>query len=166
MAKRFLTPGEIALAQDIFGAGLPYDRIRLSEGAGGNPAALAAFRNGNTAITLRRTVYFAPRRFRPDFAQGSAHDQELFAHEMTHVWQYARIGFARFMLRYARELASVRFHAPALYSYQPGVTRFAEARLEAQAQMVGEYLQAMLEGQEAWKAAVGRSLAGSTLYRL
>jgi hypothetical protein len=166
VAKRPLTLGEIRLAQDIFGAALPYDRVRFSDGAGGNPAAMAAFRNGNTAITLRRTVYFAPRRFRPDFTLGTAQDQELFAHEMTHVWQYARLGFTRFMLRYARELASVRFHAPALYRYQAGVTRFAEAKLEAQAQMAGEYLQATLEGQETWKAAIGRSLAGSTLYRL
>ena len=56
---------------------------------------------------------------------------------MTYIWQFQRLGVLRFGLRYLRELAAHRFDRKALYAYDPG-DAFAEATLEAQAQMVQE----------------------------
>ena len=162
---RGLTPGEIALAREVFGERIDYCRIRFSHGAARNPVAALAFRNGNPAITLRRTVYYGTHPCE-DYSLASPHLQSLFVHEMAHVWQYARLGVVRFLLRYAGELAACRLHPPAMYRYQPGVTRFDGAMLEAQAQMAGDYWLARLTNAPDRAAAIALSLAGSGLYGL
>jgi hypothetical protein len=162
---RPLTAGEAGLVDEAFQGRLDAGMVRLVDGHDDNPAARAAFRNGNTAITLRKTVYFGAH-YRPDFAAADPHACGLFLHEMTHVWQYARLGLARFFLRYGRELASCRFDARAMYRYAPGETRFAEARLEAQAQMVGDYVEARLTGDDARARLIAQSLEGSRIYGL
>jgi len=162
---RTLTAGEIALLKGAFGERLPYDRIRLRLGHGGNPAAVAAFRNGNTAITVRRTVYFRIH-YSVDFSTGNVAAQSLFHHEMTHIWQYAKLGVPRFLARYARDLAACRFDARAMYRYEEGVTAFAGARLEAQAQMVDDYCHARLVGDVPRQTRLARNLRGSGFWGL
>ena len=162
---RVLTPGEIDLARQALGERVDYSRIRLCYGAGRNPVAALAFRNGNPAITLRRTIYYG-KHLEQDYSQASPSLQSLFVHEMMHVWQYAELGLPRFLLRYGRDLAACRFRAAAMYRYEPGVTRFEEAMLEAQAQMVGEYLRAKLEGARERETAIALSLAGTGFYGL
>ncbi|HEX8450093.1 MAG TPA: hypothetical protein VF652_10935 [Allosphingosinicella sp.] len=162
---RPLTPGEAGLVDEAFGGRFDSGKVRLVEGHDGNPFPRAAFRNGNTAITLRKTVYFGSH-YSADFAWADPHACGLFLHEMTHVWQYGRLGVARFFLRYGRELCACRFNARAMYRYVPGETRFAEARLEAQAQMVGDYCEARLRGDEARAGLVALSLEGSGIYGL
>jgi hypothetical protein len=162
---RNLTAGEIALLRDAFGEGLPYDRVRLRLGHGGNPAAMSAFRNGNTAITLRRSIYFGTQ-YSDDFSKADVRAQSLFHHEMTHIWQYAKLGVPRFFARYARDLAACRFNARAMYRYDEGETPFAGARIEAQAQMVGDYCLAKLVGDSARKARLERNLKGSAFWGL
>jgi hypothetical protein len=162
---RRLKAGEIALLQEAFGDRIDYAGVRLRSGAGRNPAALTAFRNGNTAITLRRNIYFRTH-YSDDYAQAGVLAQSLFHHEMTHVWQYARLGVPRFLARYARDLAACRFNARAMYRYEEGVTPFAGARLEAQAQMVGDYCHARLVGDAPRMARLERNLKGSGFYGL
>ncbi|HEX8620898.1 MAG TPA: hypothetical protein VF718_02935 [Allosphingosinicella sp.] len=163
---RPLTAGETALLAEAFPlGGIDVAGVRLVAGHDGNPLPGAAFRNGNTAITLRKTVYFGAH-YCPDFADADPHACALFVHEMTHVWQYARLGLLRFGLTYLRDLAACRFSARAMYRYLPGETRFAAARLEAQAQMVGDYCEARLTGDEGRARLVAASLAGSGMYGL
>jgi hypothetical protein len=162
---RPLTAGETGLLDEAFHGRIDSAKVRLVDGHDDNPFPRAAFRNGNTAITLRKTVYFGAH-YREDYAGADPHACGLFLHEMTHVWQYRRLGLARFFLRYGRELCSCRFNAPAMYRYVPGETRFAQARLEAQAQMVGDYCEARLAGDEARAKLVAESLAGSGIYGL
>lgn len=162
---RGLVRGEIALLEEAFGDRIDYGRVRLRFGAGGNAAAVVAFRNGNTAITLRRSLYFRIH-YSDDFSKASVHAQSLFHHEMTHIWQYAKLGVPRFLVRYARDLAACRFNARAMYLYEEGETPFARARLEAQAQMVGDYCEAKLVGDEARVARLARNLRGSGFYGL
>ena len=162
---RPLTAGEIALVDEAFPGRIDAAGVRLVDGHDDNPLPRAAFRNGNGAITLRKTVYFGCR-YRPDFAEAEPRALGLFLHEMTHVWQYARLGLARFFLSYARDLAACRFSARAMYRYVPGETRFAEARLEAQAQMVGDYAEARLVGDEKRAGPIAASLEGSGIYGL
>jgi hypothetical protein len=162
---RRLEAGEIELLRDAWGDRIDLDSVRLRLGHGFNPAALAAFRNGNTAITLRRSIYFRTD-YSDDFAAAGVAAQSLFLHEMTHVWQYATLGVPRFLARYARELAACRFNARAMYRYEEGETPFAPARLEAQAQMVGDYCHARLVGDVSRQARLARNLRGSGIYGL
>jgi hypothetical protein len=151
--------------EEAFQGRIDSRKVRLVDGHDGNPLPRSAFRNGNTAITLRKTIYFG-RHYREDFAAADPHSTGLFLHEMTHVWQYARLGLARFYLRYASDLVACRFSARAMYRYAPGETRFADARLEAQAQMVGDYCEARLTGDEARAGLIAISLGGSGIYGL
>jgi Domain of unknown function (DUF4157) len=162
---RGLKAGEIALLRDAFGDRLDYRGVRLRLGHGGNPAAMAAFRNGNTAITLRRSIYFRIH-YSDDFSQADVPAQSLFHHEMTHIWQYAALGVPRFLARYARDLVACRFNARAMYRYEEGQTPFARARLEAQAQMVGDYCLARLAGEVSRQTRLARNLKGSGFYGL
>jgi hypothetical protein len=134
---RPLTDGEIALCRRILPDELPYAAVRLCDGAGAALAAKVAFRRGNSAITLGRTIHFA-LRYCSDFAAGDVETQRLFVHEMTHVWQWHRLGTARFLLRYGLDLVRAGFVPSAMYRYGARLP-FAEAMLEAQAQMVGDY---------------------------
>ena len=162
--KRRLTTGEIVLAQEAFGASIDYARVRLGDGGARNPIAHIAFANGNPAITLGSTIYFA-RNYCDDFT-ASGKDRKGFMHEMAHVWQFQRLGMWRFLLRYAREFAAAGAKAPLMYAYRPGDTRFGAATLEAQAEMVGDYAEALWTQSTERLARLARSLAGSTLYGL
>jgi hypothetical protein len=159
-AVRPLTAGEVDLCRGIFPDELPYEHVRLVDGPAVNDLAEAAFRNLNTAITLRCTLYFRVH-FQDDFARAGRDARRLFVHEMTHVWQWKRLGVIRFLLRYARDLLSCRGNAAAMYRYEDDVP-FARSRLEAQAEMVGDYQRA--EGER--RALIARKLAGTGFYGL
>lgn len=163
---RGLTDGEIALAREAFGDRLAYSEIRFIDGAAGNPIAKAAFRNGNTAITLRRTIHFSPERFLPDFSAGKAAAKGLFIHELTHVWQYDRLGTAYFLIKYGIQFARCGFNAPKMYDYEQGVTTFKTGLLEQQAEMAGNYAEAEAEGDSGRMAVIAKNLAGSGLFGL
>lgn len=162
---RGLTAGEAALLRDAFGDRLDCRRVRLRRGAGGNPVAAIAFANGNSAIALRRSVYFRTH-YSENFTQAGVAAQALLHHEMVHVWQFAELGVARFLARYAREFADCRFSPAAMYRYWEGETPFASARLEAQAQMVGDYCEARLCGDVPRQARIAANLRGSGFYGL
>jgi hypothetical protein len=164
--RRALTIGEVALGREAFGERLPYEKIRFVEGAGSNPIAKAAFRNGNSAITLGRTIYFGPAYYRPDFSIGKAAAKGLFTHELTHVWQYERLGTAWFLGKYAVQFTRSGFNAPSMYHYEQGKTAFRGAMLEAQAEMAGNYAEAKAEGDAARMSLIAKNLAGSGLFEL
>ena len=162
LTRRPLTDGELAMAAAAFGDGLDYGRVTLCQGARGNPAAHLAFRKpGVDAITLIRTIFFRGGLVE-DFSQGG--DPSLFMHEMTHIWQYQTLGVARFGLRYLNELEACNFDRNALYHYDCGQTAFAEAKLEAQAQIVQDYGIALGAGRAQQAADLRRNLAGSGLF--
>lgn len=162
---RTLSDQEVVFLRGAFGSRIAFERVRLFRGPSKNPVAMAAFRNGNTAITLRQSIYFRSH-YCDDFCRGGVQDMALLAHELTHVWQYSRLGVARFLARYAREFASVRFTARDMYRYEAGVTTFWDARLEAQAQMVGDYQFARLTGDAPRQAQLARNLRGSGFFGL
>jgi hypothetical protein len=162
--QRSLTQTEVELVRAAFAERIDYRRVRLSDGPGINLAARIAFAKGNPAITLGSTIYFK-RDFCADFCAPRA-NRKSFMHEMAHVWQYQRLGISRFLLRYGKEVAQVGGRPARMYRYTPGETRFADAMLEAQAEMVGDYSEALWAGQEPRKAALARNLAGSGVYGL
>ncbi|HEV7660271.1 MAG TPA: DUF4157 domain-containing protein [Allosphingosinicella sp.] len=161
--RRPLTEEERRLVAVTFGP-LDLERVRLCAGDGGNPfAEIALGIQGVGAVTLIRTIFFKDK-LPDDFSEGG--DKGLFLHEMTHVWQYQKLGVLHFALRYLWELVTRGFNRRALYDYQPGNTRFADATLEAQAQMAQNYHDARAGGDNRALAEIGRNLAGSGLHGL
>lgn len=162
---RRLSAGEIALLRPCFGDRVDYGSVRLIDGAAGNPLAAIAFRTGNHAITLGRSIRYAPGIFREDYASEGPYLVSLLLHEVTHVWQWARLGRARFVARYGWNLTTAGFRPARTYLYGEE-TRFDTARLEAQAQMVGDYCLALSRQDAAAQRRIARNLAGSGLYGL
>ena len=163
--KRALTFGEIALAREAFGDRVDFRRVIIVDGPAINLAASIAFRRGNPAITVGSTIFFK-HGVAADFAAATGTGRNAFMHEMTHVWQFQKLGMARFLLRYARELARAGGRPNRMYGYRPGGTKFDGAMLEAQAQMVGDYAEALTAQPSQRVALLARSLAGSGIYGL
>ena len=161
-SQRKLTEGEIALARPAFGDRIKYDRVRLADGPGNQPFAHMAFAKGNPAITIGSTVYFKTH-YCPDFS-APGEDRKSFIHEMTHVWQYRRLGMPAFFARYGVEFLEVGGKPNDMYKYEAGKAKFGEAMLEAQANMVGDYSEALWTSNAARKALLAKNMAGSGLY--
>ncbi len=163
-SQRKLTAGEVALARAAFGDKIKYDRVRLSDGPGNSAFAHMAFAKGNPAITVGSTIYFK-RDYCPDFS-APGKNRKSYMHEMTHVWQYQTLGMPAFFARYGAEFFQADCKPNDMYKYEKGKTRFAEAMLEAQANMIGDYSEAQWAGNATGKATIARNLAGSGLYGL
>ena len=161
--QRKLTGNEIALAREAFADKIEYNKVRLSDGPGAHPMAHMAFAKGNPAITIGNTVYFKVD-FCPDFSVPGQNGRS-FMHEMTHVWQYATLGMPAFFARYGAELAKAGGKPNDMYKYTES-TKFNEAMLEAQAQIVGDYHRARSQNNAAAKARLEKNLKGSGLYGL
>lgn len=162
--QRKLTAGEIALARAAFGEKVDYSKVKLIDGPGMSFAAHIAFAKGNPAITLGSEVYFK-HDFCDDFSQ-SGRNRKSFIHEMTHVWQYQKLGMAKFLLRYGEELAKAGGKPNDMYKYEAGKSKFNESMLEAQANMIGDYSEALWKADAARMATLAKNLAGGGLYAL
>ncbi|MGH6616556.1 eCIS core domain-containing protein [Sphingomonas sp.] len=142
-SARPLVPNEIALITQAFGAQpVSPGQVRIVPGAGRQPAAAAAFRNGNPAITIGNTIYIKPDAYR---ARGGSdltsnpEGVEMLLHEYTHVIQYTRLGFTAFGTRYAREFHQSGYDAGKMYDYGSRKLNYDDEMLEGQAAMVGDY---------------------------
>lgn len=80
---RLLTPGEVELAQSMFGDGIEYQDVKIfnSKWIGAQPDGRVMAPNGN--------IYYPPgdSRYTEDMSRGTVEQQATFIHEMTHVWQ-------------------------------------------------------------------------------
>jgi hypothetical protein len=139
MRKRFLTPGEIALARSIFGDAIVYERVRLFEGK------WWPFHPRCSAMAPTGDIYFHPDGggWSDEFSAEPLHRQGFFSHELTPVWQAQAKG--RFYLPLMR-------HPFCHYRYRliPG-RRFERYGLEQQAEIVRH---AFLAQKGAFVAAV------------
>ena len=162
--QRNLTAGEIALARAAFQDKIDYGAVKLSDGPGRHPFAHMAFAKGNPAITIGSTVYFK-HDYCPDFSAAGM-NRKSFIHEMAHVWQYRALGLAAFGWRYGEDLAKVKGRPDDMYLYAPGVTAFHGAMIEQQAEMIGDYSEALWNNDTARKAVFAKNLAQSGVYGL
>jgi hypothetical protein len=122
--SRPLTPGEIALAQSIFGEAIDYSKVKLVK------RKWWWFQPRNTAMAPTGNIHFHPHGglWSEDFGAEPLHRQGLFIHEMTHVWQSQLRG--RFYLPLMR-------HPFCRYSYALEDGRpFERYGLEQQAEIV------------------------------
>lgn len=81
---RPLTPGECALAVSLFGEALDTDCVRIHR------AKWFLFQPRNVAMAPDGHLWFHPEGglWRADFSEAPANLQNLFVHELTHVWQH------------------------------------------------------------------------------
>ena len=121
---RSLTPGEIALAQSLFGDAIDYGRVRIVR------RKWWPFQPRGVVMAPTGNLHFHPQSplYREDFAAAPLPLQGLFVHEMTHVWQAQRHG--RFYLPLMR-------HPFCRYAYRVKDGRaFDRYGLEQQAELV------------------------------
>jgi len=81
--ERPLTPGEIALAQSVFGTAIDYAPVRLRR------RKWHPFQPKRITMAPRGHLHFHPQgsAYCDDFSTAALHRQAFFIHEMTHVWQ-------------------------------------------------------------------------------
>jgi len=81
---RPLTGGERAMAQDMFGAAIDYDQVRI------HCAKWWPFQPANYVMAPDGHIWFHPKGgvWRADFADAPLAYQAVFIHELTHVWQH------------------------------------------------------------------------------
>jgi hypothetical protein len=82
MAKRSLTPGEIALGISVYGANIDFDKVFIYDRAYLGLANTVTAPNGNI---------FYPKddeRYAADLSTGTLLQRATFIHELGHVWQY------------------------------------------------------------------------------
>lgn len=117
---RQLTAGEIALAREVFGAGLRTGPVRL--------LALPVWRRAFAAGP--RLLVFPMALAATDFGVEPIALQSLFVHELTHVWQAQNgVGLIRAKLKAG--------DGPAAYAYDLHVgPPFGELNIEQQAMVV------------------------------
>lgn len=120
LSIRRLTPGERALASEVFGAGLDSRRVRILA----LPAWSRAF------VAGPQLIVWPARGAWTDFATAPLAAQATFVHELTHVWQAQR--GVRLLLAKIKAGDS-----DAAYAYDlTGERSFSEMNIEQQAMVV------------------------------
>jgi hypothetical protein len=124
MQCRPLTPGEVELAQSIFGDAIDYSKVRLFEGK------WWPLQPKRSAMAPMGDIWFHPDGggWSQDFSREALNRQGFFIHELTHVWQTQKGG--RFYLPLMR-------HPFCRYRYvlKAGIPFFSYG-LEQQAEIV------------------------------
>jgi len=175
MPRRPLNPSEIVEARLVFGEGLDYSRAFVFENARW-PNLIADLggilhrhkRTWNNGVALGNTCYF-PVQLRTSaeiIAGGELKDMAWLIHELTHQWQYQRIGW-----RYLTDALSVQLREglqsynyqkeypsreAALQAARAAGRRLADFNPEQQGELARDYYLAIKQGREvnAWGAFV------------
>lgn len=79
---RPLSPGERALAENVFGPALDPAPVRLARMFGTFSRAFVPGR-----VLGRDWIIWPARHWREDLSQGDLHDRATLVHELVHVWQ-------------------------------------------------------------------------------
>lgn len=148
MSTRSLHSDELALVQQIFGAGLDPARVRISEGDAlpnwvGRIGAAIKHQPPpkENAITIGNTSYF------PRALTNSVSDLAWLMHELTHQWQYQHFG-----IRYLWEALRAPTYAYADENESPDVAlkrlwnegkTFGDFNREQQGDIVRDYFFAL-----------------------
>ena len=138
-----LTAAERAVIMEVLGpAAMRYGEVRVAEGG---LMDWVFARNGNLAFTTWRTVNF-PRNGRHTRA-----NLAILVHELTHVYQYERVGSrylgeAIYMLIKTKRACYDYGHVDGLCQAQAVGKRYKEYNREQQAQIVQDYFSCCQHG--------------------
>ena len=137
--ERPLTPAERKMACSIFGDAIDYDLVRLHQ------HKWIFFQPAKTVMSPDGHIWVHPKseNWSDNYATADYWQQELFIHEMTHVWQAQTKG--KWYLPLMRH-PFCRYD----YDYVPG-RRFERYGLEQQAEIV-RHVYAWRQGWKPYKA--------------
>lgn len=137
---RVLTPGEIALAQGVFGDQIDYQKVKVFSRpwfmVPSNPffAPSLMSPNGNIYTVMEG-------QYSDDYSSESKWNKIMFIHEMTHVWQYQsgkNVPVAAIRAYFDNDQDYLK-----AYKYDiNGDQGFEELNIEQQAEMVEDYFYA------------------------
>lgn len=122
LASRDLSEVELEIAEVIFGDSLDYSQVRVKEGG-----LLTWIYPG---VTLCNTIAFPVG----SYDEHDLHDQALFLHELTHVWQCQNHG-----LSYIPRALYEEIFTDAYVVYFDEKKSFADYDVEEQGEIVAEY---------------------------
>lgn len=153
---RRLTPGEIEMAQTIFGKNIDYTEVRINKGIKLLPGQesiskfLGQHNIGDRAHAKGSNIYYPPGQYSEDFSKSGS--QHTFIHEMTHVWQHQQNPVGSFVKNIA-SFAAKGFEYDRLYSYKIDPDKkFSDYNHEQQAQMAADYFMLKKNGPVIAKA--------------
>lgn len=131
--NRSLTDGEINLAEKVFKDSLDYRRVRVHEGK------YIFFQPETVLMTPKGEIYAPAKAYQTDFSQAGLNWNELFIHEMAHVWQYQTgVLNPRFNGLYEFVKNGFDYHKAYSYVLQSG-RDLTDYGMEQQAAMVADY---------------------------
>jgi hypothetical protein len=174
MPRRCLSRDEIAEAQLVFGSGLDYTRAYVVEEAawpdwidalGARLQKRMRHKDEHNAITLGNTSYFPVRLTTGPESVSGGHlrDMSWLIHELTHQWQYQRLGWRylaralRVQLQEGRRAYDYRGEHPtveeALQAALTAGRRLANFNLEQQGDLARDYYVRLKQRKEfsAWE---------------
>jgi len=135
-SSRDLTLGEITLARLIFRNGINYGKVKIYHGK------YIFFQGHNVAMSPNGNIYFPKELYLEDFSAGNVRDQQLFIHEMTHVWQH-QLGFPVTSTGLSSWIKSN-------YQYKlDAKKKFSDYQMEAQANILGDFFILERHGEHA-----------------
>jgi uncharacterized Zn-binding protein involved in type VI secretion len=135
--ERSLTPGEIEMARLVFGDAVDYSTVRVHNHG---YWLLFGLQGKNTAVTPNGEMYYPKGIYREDYSAARIEFQQLFIHEMTHVWQY-QLGYNIKLVRVPRPNMS--------YDYLLDETRlFHDYNMEAQGNVLADYFLVTFRGSQ------------------
>lgn len=89
--RRDMTPGEIRMAESVFGDAINFGGKGEGNGVGIYDGKWKPFQPDNRAMAPNGHIYFPGTSYEEDFSNlksVSTRDRRTFIHEMTHVWQH------------------------------------------------------------------------------
>lgn len=129
---RALTPGEIALAQRLFGPSICYDKVGITAGK------FMPFQPKGTAMAPDGNLYMYGC-YHEDYSTQPPLTQSHFIHEMVHVWQKQN-GVLDPIASALKLSLTYRFNYNAAYEYALDATRdLTSYNMEQQATIVQDY---------------------------
>ncbi len=148
---RLLTKDELQWCGTGFGVMTDISNVAIINGPGNNVDAMTALNiMGNPAITEGDNIYFRKDRYLKDFGDRTgatfADNVDVLLHEYTHVYQYQKMGFFSFFVKYGSDLGSFGGKNE-VYRYNKRQLPFNHESLEGQAEMVGHYANYLAGGQ-------------------
>lgn len=140
--SRSLTASETALAKEVFKDSLNYKRVKVHKGK------YIFFQPENVLMTPNGEIYAPAKTYQADFSQAGLNWQELFIHEMTHVWQY-QTGVLSPRFSGIFEFIKNGFDYQKAYSYVLASGKdLIDYGMEQQAAIVADYFLVVVSGSE------------------
>lgn len=133
---RLLTPGEIQMAKTVFRNHIDYSKVRVHHGS----YLPFGWQKDGVAMTPNGELYFR-HWYRDDFSQTLPGVQNLFIHEMSHVWQREK-GMSVIMRGLVSGMVS--------YKYALDGRPLNKYRMEQQAQIIADNFSLQKEGYYQW----------------